>query len=135
MRRSSYVLYRIAAMVPTLLGVIVLIFLLSNSIKGDPARMMAGDAADKQVLEQLRREFQLDQPLPVRMLAYFQNLLHGNLGISYTTKQPVWEGLMERFPATLELTLASLLFAFVGAVPLGVISAVKRNPPIDQIVR
>lgn len=122
-------------MVPTLLGVIVLIFVLSRSIQGDPARMMAGDGADKQVLEQLRREFQLDQPLPAQLWAYVSNLAHGNLGVSYSTKRPVLESLMERFPATLELTLSSLLFAFAGAAPLGVISAVKRNTALDQVVR
>ena len=135
MNKSAYILYRLATMIPTLIGVIVLIFFLTQSIKGDPARMMAGDAADPQMLEQLRREFQLDQPLPVRLASYFGNLLHGNLGISYSTKRPVLESLMERFPATLELTLASLLFAFVGAVPMGVISAVRRNRPIDHLIR
>jgi peptide/nickel transport system permease protein len=133
--RTAYVLYRLVAMIPTLIGVIVLIFFLTQSIKGDPARMMAGDAADAQVLEQLRREFQLDQPMPVRLLSYFANLAQGNLGISYSTKRPVLQSLMERFPATLELTLASVLFAFVAAVPLGVISAVKRNQPIDHLIR
>jgi peptide/nickel transport system permease protein len=122
-------------MAPTLLGVVVLIFVLSHSIRGDPARMMAGDAADKQVLEQLRHEFQLDQPLPVQLWAYVTNLAHGNMGISYSTKRPVFESLMERFPATLELTFASLVFAFAGAIPLGVISAVKRNTAVDQVVR
>src|ERR1041384_7342104 len=133
MNRATYILYRLTTMIPTLIGVIVLIFFLTQSIKGDPARMMAGDAADPQVLEQLRREFQLDQPLPVRLASYFANLIQGNLGISYSTKRPVRQSMMERFPATLELTLASLLFSFAGAVPLGVISAVKRNHPIDHI--
>src|SRR5919199_927789 len=109
MRRSSYLLYRVVAMGPTLLGVIFLIFVLSRSIQGDPAGMVAGDAADKQVLEQLRHEFQLDQPLPVQLWAYLDNLVHGNMGVSYSTKRPVFDSLMERFPATLELTLASLL--------------------------
>jgi len=135
MNRAMYVLYRLTAMIPTLIGVIVLIFFLTQSIKGDPARMMAGDAADAKMLEQLRREFQLDQPLPVRLASYFGNLLQGNLGISYSTKRPVVQSLMERFPATLELTLASLVFAIIGAVPLGVISAVKRNHAIDHLIR
>jgi peptide/nickel transport system permease protein len=133
--RSAYILFRVVSMAPTLLGVVVLIFFLTHSIKGDPARMMAGDAADPQMLAQLRREFMLDEPMPVRLLAYIGNLLQGNLGISFSTKRPVLESLMERFPATLELTLASLVFSFVGAVPLGVISAVKRNRPIDQVIR
>ncbi len=135
MNKTTYILYRLVSMVPTLLGVVVLIFFLSHSIKGDPARMMAGDAADPLVLEQLRREFQLDQPLPVQLFAYVANLVQGNLGISFSTKRPVLDSLLERFPATLELTLASLLFSFAGAVPLGVISAVNRNRPIDQVVR
>ena len=135
MNRSAYILFRLASMAPTLLGVVVLIFFLTHSIKGDPARMMAGDAADPQVLAQLRREFMLDEPMPVQLLAYVANLVRGNLGISFSTKRPVLESLMERFPATLELTLASLVFSFVGAVPLGVISAVKRNRPIDQVIR
>lgn len=135
MNKTTYILYRLGSMAPTLLGVIVLIFFLSRSIQGDPARMMAGDAADPQVLEQLRREFQLDRPLPVQLVAYLGNLAQGNLGISFTTKRPVLESLLERFPATLELTLASLAFSFLGAVPLGVISAVQRNRPIDQVVR
>jgi peptide/nickel transport system permease protein len=135
MNKGTYVLYRLGAMIPTLIGVVVLTFFLTQSIKGDPARMMAGDAADAQTLETLRREFQLDQPLPVRLASYFGNLLQGNLGISYTTKRPVLSSLMERFPATLELTLYSLVFAFAGAIPLGVISAVKRNRPIDHIIR
>ena len=135
MSRTGYILYRLVSLIPTLLGVIVLIFILSRSIRGDPARMMAGDAADKQVLETIRREFKLDEPLPVQFWAYFTNLLQGNLGVSYQTKRPVLTSLMERFPATLELTLTSLAFALLGAVPLGVLSAVKRNRPIDHIVR
>lgn len=135
MSKTTYVLYRLVSMIPTLVGVLILIFFLSRSVKGDPARMMAGDAADKQVLETIRREFQLDQPLPIQFVAYLQNLARGNLGTSYQTKRPVWDSLLERFPATLELTLASLAFAIIGAIPLGVISAVKRNQPLDHIVR
>jgi peptide/nickel transport system permease protein len=135
MSRATYILYRLISMVPTLFGVIVVIFVLSHSIQGDPARMMAGDVADKQVLETIRREFKLDQPIYVQFLAYFQNLAVGNLGTSYQTKRPVLSSLLERFPATLELTLASLMFALVGAIPLGIISAVKRNKPIDHLVR
>ena len=135
MSRTGYILYRLVSLIPTLLGVIVLIFVLSRSIRGDPARMMAGDAADKQVLETIRREFKLDEPLPVQFWAYFTNLLQGNLGVSYQTKRPVFTSLMERFPATLELTLTSLTFALLGAIPLGILSAVKRNRPIDHLVR
>jgi peptide/nickel transport system permease protein len=135
MSRTTYVLYRLVSMIPTMVGVVVLIFFLSRSIKGDPARMMAGDVADRQVLETIRREFKLDQPLPVQFTAYLTNLAQGNLGVSYQTKRPVLQSLMERFPATLELTLASLLFALAGALPLGILSAVKRNQPVDHVVR
>ncbi len=135
MSKATFILYRLIGMIPTLLGVMVVIFFLSRSIKGDPARMMAGDVADKQVLETIRREFKLDQPVYVQFFAYFQNLAVGNLGTSFQTKRPVLSSLLERFPATLELTLASLSFALLGAIPLGVLSAVKRNQPIDHLVR
>lgn len=135
MSRASYVLYRLVGLIPTLMGVIVLIFFLSRSIKGDPARMMAGDMADKQVLDTIRREFMLDQPVPVQFAAYLRNLALGNLGISYQTKRPVLESLLERLPATLELTLAALGFALLCALPLGILSAVRRNQPIDHLVR
>lgn len=135
MSKTAYIFYRLIAMIPTMLGVLVLIFILSHSIEGDPAHMMAGDVADEEVLAQIRRDFKLDEPLPVQFLAYLDNLRRGNLGISYQTKRPVLESLLERFPATLELTLASLLFAAAGALPLGVISAVRRNRPVDHIVR
>ncbi len=135
MTKGSYVLFRLAAMVPTLLGVVVLTFFLSHGIEGDPARMMAGDAAEPAVLERLREQFKLDEPLPVQLGAYVANLARGNLGISFQSRQPVLDSIAERFPATLELTLASLLFSLAGAVPLGVLSAVKRNRPADHLVR
>jgi peptide/nickel transport system permease protein len=121
--------------IPTLFGVLVLIFVLSRSIEGDPAHMMAGEMADERVLIQIRQDFKLDQPLWAQFWAYLENLMRGNMGISYQTKQPVISSLMTRFPATLELTLASFVFACMGAIPLGIISAVWRNRPIDHIVR
>ncbi len=135
MNRGAYILYRLVSMVPTLLGALVLIFLLSHAIKGDPARMMAGDQATPEVVARIRREFQLDKPLPWQFVVYTKNLLKGNFGISYQTKRPVLASMAERFPATLELTLASFVFAVLGAVPLGVISAIKRNRPVDHLVR
>ncbi len=135
MNRGGYILYRLVSMIPTLLGALVLIFLLSHAIKGDPARMMAGDQATPEVVARIRQEFQLDKPLPWQFVVYTKNLLTGNFGISYQTKRPVLASMLERFPATLELTLASFVFAVLGAVPLGVISAMKRNRPVDHLVR
>lgn len=133
--KAFVVAARLLSMIPTLFGVVVLIFVLSHSIQGDPARMLAGDGASREVLERLRSEFLLDQPLHVQFLAYVRNLATGNMGTSFVTKQPVFQGMAERFPATLELTLTSLLFALAGALPLGVISAVRRNTWLDHVVR
>lgn len=135
MSTTGYVLVRLVSMLPTLLGVVVLTFFLSHGIEGDPARMMAGDAADPAVLERIREQFKLDEPLPVQLGAYIANLARGNLGISFQSRQPVLESIADRLPATAELTLFSLVFALVAAVPLGVLSAVRRNRPVDHLVR
>ena len=135
MSTSGYLLFRLASMLPTLLGVVVLTFFLSHGIEGDPARMMAGDAADPAVLERIREQFRLNEPLYVQLGAYVGNLAQGNLGISFQSRQPVLQSIAERFPATMELTLFSLGFAFAGALPLGVLSAVHRNRPADHLVR
>ncbi len=135
MTTTSYLLFRIVTILPTLLGVVVLTFFLSHGIEGDPARMMAGDAADPAVLERIREQFKLDEPLHVQLGAYVANLARGNLGISFQSRQPVLQSIAERFPATAELTFFSVVFALAGALPLGVLSAVHRNRPADHVVR
>ncbi|MBO8141525.1 MAG: ABC transporter permease [Firmicutes bacterium] len=126
---------RLALMVFVLFGVTALTFLIAHAIPGDPARLMAGQRASEEVVEQIRRAHGLDQPLPVQYARYMANLLKGDLGRSIRTGRPVAEDLARFFPATLELVVAALLLAVAAGVPLGVLSAARPNSRIDALSR
>lgn len=121
----AYVLRRVVAVVPTLIGVSLVTFLIATVIPGDPALLVVGQRASPETLARVRRELGLDQPLPIRYLYYLRNLARGDLGRSLRTQRPVAQDLRERLPATLELTLAALGLAAVGGVLLGVLAAVR----------
>ena len=135
MRLLGYILQRLFYLIPTLLGVTVLVFVISHAIPGDPARMMAGQKASRQAVENLRHSLGLDRPLPEQYVHYLADLLHGNLGISIRNQRPVSQDLKDFFPATLELTLASLTLCLAIGLPLGIFSAVRRNRPFDHLSR
>lgn len=126
---------RLALMVPTLLGISILTFFISNSIPGDPARLIAGQYAAPDVVAALRHKLGLDQPLYIQYFRYMGRLLHGDLGTSLYSQQSVITDLKQYFPATLELTLFSLLITVVVGIPLGILSAHKRDKWQDQISR
>src|SRR5690606_775137 len=109
----------IVLLVVVLFGVSLLTFIISHAIPGDPARLMAGQRASPEVVEQIRRNYGLDQPLPVQYIRYMSGLLHGDLGRSIRTGRPVVEDLARFFPATLELVVTALALAVVAGVPLG----------------
>jgi len=134
-KRVRYLAWRLLALVPVLIGVTLVTFAISHSIKGDPARIMAGDMADESTLASIRREFNLDKPLYVQYVTYLRNLTKGNMGMSYQSRRPVSESLRAAIPATLELALTAALFGTLLAVPLGILAAVKRNRLIDHVVR
>jgi peptide/nickel transport system permease protein len=131
----SYVLKRLLYLVPVLLGVTLLVFVISHAIPGDPARMMAGQKASHEAVENLRRSMGLDRPLPEQYATYLLGLLRGDLGVSIRNQRPVVEDLQDFFPATLELSLVSMLLCVSVGLPLGIISAVRRNRPIDHASR
>lgn len=122
---AVYALRRLLAVVPTLFGVTLVTFFISVAIPGDPALAIVGPRATEEMLEQVRHDLGLDQPLPVRYLDYLGGLLHGDLGQSLRTRRPILEELAERFPATLELTLAAMGFAVLVGVVLGVVAATR----------
>jgi len=134
-KRLRYLAWRLLVLIPVLIGVTLVTFGISRSIKGDPARIMAGDMADESTLASIRREFNLDKPLYVQYLTYVGNLTRGNLGISYQSHRPVSESLRAAMPATLELAFIAALFGTLAAIPLGVLAAVKRNSWVDHLVR
>ncbi|MFO7266062.1 MAG: ABC transporter permease [Bacillota bacterium] len=126
---------RIVLLVVVLFGVSLLTFIISHAIPGDPARLMAGQRASAEVVEQIRRNYGLDQPLPVQYIRYMSGLLHGDLGRSIRTGRPVVEDLARFFPATLELVGTALFIAVLVGVPLGVWSASRPNSWVDHLSR
>ncbi len=126
---------RLLGAVPSLIGVVVVTFLLSHALPGDPAVLFAGPAANADSVAQVRAHLGLDRSLPVQFLGYVADMAHGDLGRSLTTGQPVLTDLMQRLPASLELTAAAILFAVVVAVPLGMLAATREGSPIDHLCR
>ena len=130
-----YILKRILMMIPVLLGVLFLVFVLNEISPGDPAEIIAGEAASVEVVEQIREDLGLNEPFLVRFFDYVKNLvLHGDLGTSYKTNQPVINEIMARLPTTFLLTLMSACFAIALSIPIGVISAIKQNSWIDNVL-
>ncbi len=126
---------RMMLVIPNLIGVVIITFLLTRALPGDPAAYFAGPAADKQAIEQIRVKLGLDRPLIVQFGRYVADLGHLNLGTSLTTGQPVLTELKNRLPASAELTLFGLILSMSIAVPLGILAAVKQGSWIDHTCR
>jgi ABC-type dipeptide/oligopeptide/nickel transport system permease component len=129
-----YILKRLLLAVPVLFGVSVVVFVAIRRIPGDPAQIMAGQAATQEVVEEIRRSLGLDQPLPVQYLYFLRNLLRGDLGRSLFNGAPVVEELAQRFPRTVRLAFASLLVATFIGVPAGIAAATHRLSWVDTLV-
>ena len=129
----SYIVKRLLGMIPTLLLVSVVVFLFVHMLPGDPARLAAGQDADQQTVELMRRELGLDLPLPQQFVRYFQHMLHGDLGTSLRSKRPVTTEIADRFMPTLLLTLTSMIWAVVFGMVIGIVSAVWRNKWPDRL--
>ena len=129
------ILTRLLAALPNLFGVIVITFILTRALPGDPAAYFAGGAATQEAVAQVRAQLGLDRPLPEQFFSYLSALAHGDLGLSLTTGQPVLQELLLRLPASLELVLLALVLACAIALPLGVLAATKPGSWIDQLCR
>jgi peptide/nickel transport system permease protein len=130
-----YLLRRLALVVPTLFGVTLISFLLTVMLPGNPAMVKAGPFATPEYLKEVEGQMGLDRPIPVQYERYVTGLLRGDLGESSATGRPVLQDFLQRLPATLELTLASLVLAILFGVPLGVLSALHREKLIDHVGR
>jgi len=126
---------RLMTTIPSVIGVIIVTFLLTRVLPGDTAAYFAGPAASPEAIIEIRSKLGLDQPLPVQFASYVGALVQGDLGQSLTTGQPVTKDLAARLPASAELTLAGLLLAMAVALPLGVLAAVKQGSWIDHLCR
>jgi peptide/nickel transport system permease protein len=126
---------RLAAALPTLAGVVIVTFVMTRALPGDPAAYFAGPAATQEAVEEIRRQLGLDQPLWVQFGAYLADLARGDLGVSITTGQPVLADIAQRLPASAELTLIGLLIAAGLGVPMGVAAALRPNSWVDHLCR
>ncbi|HET8649001.1 MAG TPA: ABC transporter permease, partial [Gemmatimonadales bacterium] len=124
---------RLALLVPTMLGVLIITFLLLYVAPGDPVQAMVGDRADPATVARLRAQLHLDDPLPLQFTRYVGGVLHGDLGTSYITRRPISEDLRERFPATLQLAGAAMLFAALTGITLGILGAWKPGAWFDHL--
>jgi peptide/nickel transport system permease protein len=122
---------RLLQLVPTLFLVSVLIFGLQQLLPGDPALVMAGEERDPAVIEQIRKQYRLDQPLPVQYFYWIKGVLAGDLGESMRIKQPVAQLVADKLPVTVQLATMAMLFAVLIGIPAGVISAVKQGSAWD----
>ncbi|MBV8407711.1 MAG: ABC transporter permease [Alphaproteobacteria bacterium] len=128
-------LSRLATAVPSIVGVVIVTFMLTRMLPGDPAAYFAGLSASPQAIDEVRAKLGLDKSLPEQFVAYLVDLLHGNLGNSLSTGQPVAAEIATRLPASAELTLVALILAVAIAIPLGVLAAVKQGTWIDHLCR
>ena len=126
-----FVFRRVLVTIPVLLGIIFLVFALARLVPGDPCRAVLGERATDEVCDAFIIRYGLDEPIPIQFGRYLEQLAAGDLGNSIKHSRPVTELLIERLPTTVELTVLAMLFAIALGVPLGLISAYRRNSPID----
>ncbi|HYP22073.1 MAG TPA: ABC transporter permease [Actinomycetota bacterium] len=127
-----YVVRRLVLLVPILIGLSILVFVFVRSLPGGPAIALLGERATQESVEAIERELGLDKPVHEQYLAYAGNLLSGDLGASIQTRRPVVDELKDRFPATIELGFAAMLFAILAGVPLGYVAAKRYQGFLDQ---
>jgi len=128
---TQYIIRRLLISIPILFAVVFLVFLLARSIPGDPCIAILGERATEEQCRQFAIRYGLDQPIPIQFLRYLQVLATGDLGTSIRFRLPVTDLIVQRLPTTVELTVYALLFAIVVGVPLGIISAYRRNSAAD----
>ncbi|MBA3371934.1 MAG: ABC transporter permease [Euzebyaceae bacterium] len=127
-----YVAKRLLLLVPVLIGLSILVFAYVRALPGGPAIALLGERATQESVEAINRELGLDQPIFVQYLRYAGNLIQGDFGSSVLSRRPVVEELLERFPATVELGFAAILFAVLAGIPLGFVAAKRYQGVLDN---
>ncbi len=128
----KYILKRILAMIPVLIGVTFIVFAIMSLAPGDPVALILGDQASADAIAAKRAELGLNDPMIVQYGRYMWNFMHGDLGTSYVSKRPVTDEVVARYPSTLKLALVSAAVSVLLAIPLGIIAAVKQNTIFDN---
>jgi peptide/nickel transport system permease protein len=133
--RSVKMLERVLATIPVMFGVAIIVFFFIRLTPGDPVDIMLGrgGAVSAREVELLRHQFHLDQPLAVQLWHFLGGAVRGDLGYSYIRNKAVVELLLERLPATIEMTIGALLISLIIALPIGIISAIRQNSLTDRL--
>ena len=128
-----YVIKRLLLMIPVIIGVSFLVFFIMDLAPGDSVDVLAPEGATAEDLEAIRHDLGLDKPVVVRYIDYMAGMLHGDLGVSYISKTDVFQTYVEKLPATIKLSFASILISVILSVPLGIYSATRQGTIQDNI--
>lgn len=128
-----FIIQRLLQLIPAILISSFIIFFAMNLTGGDPAMIIAGDKASAERIEQVREEYGFNDPVPVQYIRYMAGLVRGDMGISYVTNKDVFKSFMARLPATMELAFASVFFAVLISIPLGIYTAINQNTWKDNL--
>jgi peptide/nickel transport system permease protein len=131
----SYIFRRVLQLIPTLLFILIVVFVLVRLLPGDPASAALGDRALDADVQRINRELGLDQPLPIQFLYFLKQIATGNLGVSISLKVPVTQLIVQRLPVTLLLTAMAALIALLLAVPLAFVAALRQDKTADTVIR
>jgi peptide/nickel transport system permease protein len=129
----AYIIRRILILIPTLLGVSIIVFMMLHLTPGDPAELLLGERATEEALDELREHLGLKQPLYVQYGMFLKRLMQGDLGETIWTRQKVWTEVKQRFPATIELSIVALLISCFFGMVFGIISATKQYSIFDYV--
>lgn len=127
-----FVVRRLLLLVPILLGLSILVFLWIRALPGSPAQALLGERATEQAVAQIERQYGLDRPVHEQYVAYLRTVGRADFGTSITSRRPVTDELQERFPATIELALAAMLFSILVGIPLGFVAAKRHGGILDN---
>ena len=130
-----YIVRRLVTLIITLIGIMLVTFFISSVVPLDPLAAIAGPQAPQETVDRLRTLYGFDQPIYIQFGRYVKRLTQGDLGVSFQTGRPVLEDILQYFPATIELATMALIISILVGIPLGVLSAVYRNSPIDHFSR
>jgi len=129
-----YAVRRLITYIPILIGLSVIVFLYVHLVPGDPVAALLGPEGSPEMVRQLRHEFGLDRPLIEQYLSWVRNVLRGDLGITFKSRQKITPLLVNRIPATLELAGASLMVALLLGMPAGLLSGLRKNSRLDRLL-
>ena len=129
---KSFILKRLFHSIFVLIGISVVVFVILH-LTGDPAALLMPMDATPEQVAQFRKEMGFTDPLIIQYWRFFKGTLHGDFGLSFRHSQPALDLVLERMPATIQLTFAALVIALIIAIPVGIISAIRRNSILDHV--